>query len=33
MNDTLLNIVLAPVGVLIYGSGPLLWPIRRSLRR
>src|SRR5436190_14996772 len=33
MNDTVLNILLAPVAILIYGSGLVLWPIRRWLRR
>ena len=33
MNHVVLNILLAPFAVLIYGSGLLLWPVRRWLRR
>ncbi len=33
MSDTLLQILLLPLGVLIYGSGLLFWPIRRWVRR
>ena len=33
MNEIVLNILLAPLAILIYGSGLLLWPIRRWLRR
>ncbi len=33
MSDTLTTILLAPVAVVLYGSGLLFWPIRRWLRR
>src|SRR5689334_2007109 len=33
MNDTLTQILLVPLGVLMYGSGLLFWPIRRWARR
>ena len=29
MNEVVLNILLAPLAILLYGSGLLLWPIRR----
>jgi len=33
MHETLTNILLAPLAVLLYGSGLLFWPIRRWVRR
>src|SRR6266404_7543348 len=33
MSDTFLQILLLPLGVLMYASGLLLWPIRRWVRR
>ena len=33
MSDTLLQVLLLPVAVLLYGSGLLMWPIRRWVRR
>jgi hypothetical protein len=33
MSETLIAILLAPVGIVVYGSGLLLWPVRRWLRR
>jgi len=33
MSDTLLQILLLPAEVLMYGSGLLFWPIRRWIRR
>ncbi|SRR6266496_6374160 len=33
MSDTLLNILVLPLAILLYGSGLLLWPIRRWVRR
>ena len=33
MSETLIAILLAPVGIVVYGSGLLLWPLRRRLRR
>src|SRR6266481_6015140 len=33
MSDSLKQILLLPVGVLMYGSGLLFWPIRRWVRR
>ncbi len=33
MSDTVVQILLLPLGVLMYGSGLLFWPIRRLVRR
>jgi hypothetical protein len=33
MHETILNILLIPLVVLVYGSGLLLWPIRGWVRR
>jgi hypothetical protein len=33
MNEILLSILLAPVAALLYGSGLLLWPLRRWRHR
>jgi hypothetical protein len=33
MSEIVLNVFLAPLAILLYGSGLLLWPIRRWLRR
>ncbi len=33
MKDIVTTILLAPMGILLYGSGLLLWPIRRWVRR
>jgi hypothetical protein len=33
MSDTLLQVLLLPMGVLMYASGLLFWPIRRWVRR
>lgn len=33
MNQIALDILLAPLAVVLYGSGLLLWPLRRWLRR
>jgi hypothetical protein len=33
MNEIVLNILLVPLAIVMYGSGLLLWPIRRWLHR
>src|SRR2546426_12384628 len=33
MNEIVFNILLAPLAILLYGSGLLLWPIRRWRKR
>lgn len=33
MSETLLQILLLPLGILLYASGLLIWPIRRWVRR
>lgn len=33
MSETVLQILLLPLGLLLYGSGFLFWPIRRWVRR
>src|SRR5947207_15455466 len=33
MSEILITILLVPLGILVYGSGLLAWPIRRWLRR